>query len=145
LLFVWWVWSFSFLCFAPFSLLAVFWEASVFNQDVSKWNTGAVTTMEGSKCTLFLLLCGHGAFRCGVLSNINDNLRFVGSHVSHVLFFFPSVVGNGTLLLLFVWWVWSFFTLLHPSLFSCSVYSRICVQSGRVEMEYGGGDKYGKQ
>ena len=24
----------------------------------------------------------------------------------------------------------------------CSVSTRICVQSGRVEMEYGGGDKY---
>jgi len=36
---------------APFSLLAVFLQASVFNQDVSKWNTGAVTTMSGSKCT----------------------------------------------------------------------------------------------
>ena len=31
--------------------LAVFMFASAFNQDVSKWNTGAVTTMYGSKCT----------------------------------------------------------------------------------------------
>jgi surface protein len=37
---------------APFSLLAVFWDAVAFNQDVSKWNTGAVTTMAYSKCTL---------------------------------------------------------------------------------------------
>ena len=28
---------------------------------------------------------------------------------------------------------------------SCSVSTSICVQSGRVEMEYGGGDKYGLQ
>ena len=35
---------------APFSL-AVFYAASVFNQDVSKWNTGAVTNMLASKCT----------------------------------------------------------------------------------------------
>ena len=34
------------------SLLAVFLFASAFNQDVSKWNTGAVTTMAYSKCTL---------------------------------------------------------------------------------------------
>ena len=34
---------------ASFSLLAVFDEASVFNQDVSTWNTGAVTTMQNSK------------------------------------------------------------------------------------------------
>ena len=32
--------------------LAVFESASVFNQDVSNWNTRAVTTMESSKCTL---------------------------------------------------------------------------------------------
>ncbi len=32
--------------------VAVFAYASAFNQDVSKWNTGAVTTMNGSKCTL---------------------------------------------------------------------------------------------
>ena len=37
---------------APFSLLAVFQYASAFNQDVSTWNTGAVTSMYGSKCTL---------------------------------------------------------------------------------------------
>jgi surface protein len=34
------------------SSLAVFLSASKFNQDVSKWNTGAVTAMEQSKCTL---------------------------------------------------------------------------------------------
>jgi hypothetical protein len=32
-----------------------------------------------------------------------------------------------------------------PFLSSCSVFSCTCVQSGRVEMEYGGGDKYGIQ
>jgi surface protein len=69
---------------APFSLLAVFYGASVFNQDVSKWNTGAVTTMQYSKCTLSLSV-GHGTFRCGVLLNLYDNSRFVGSHVSHVV------------------------------------------------------------
>ena len=39
---------------APFSLLAVFGYASAFNQDVSNWNTGAVTTMEGSKSVVSL-------------------------------------------------------------------------------------------
>ena len=37
---------------APFSLLAVFCQASAFNQNVSTWNTGAVTSMRESKCTL---------------------------------------------------------------------------------------------
>ena len=36
---------------APFSLLAVFSNARAFNQDVSKWNTGAVINMYRSKCT----------------------------------------------------------------------------------------------
>ena len=44
----------SFLCFAPFSLLAVFNEASAFNSDVSKWNMGAATNIGDSKCTLSL-------------------------------------------------------------------------------------------
>ena len=45
--------GFVFLFFvAPFSLLAVFYQASSFNQDVSNWNTGAVTNMRSSKCTL---------------------------------------------------------------------------------------------
>ena len=43
--------------------LAVFDGASVFNQDVSKWNTAAVTDMENSKCTLPL---SGRAFRCRV-------------------------------------------------------------------------------
>ena len=46
-------WSFLFFV-AP--SLAVFRQASKFNQDVSKWNTGAVTTMKQSKCTLSLSL-----------------------------------------------------------------------------------------
>jgi surface protein len=36
---------------APFSLLAVFNRAYAFNQDVSKWDTSAVTIMNQSKCT----------------------------------------------------------------------------------------------
>ena len=51
MLFVWWVWSFSFLCCTLLSLLAVFYYASAFNQDVSTWNTGVVTNMVQSKCT----------------------------------------------------------------------------------------------
>ena len=46
-------WSFFFFVARS---LAVFYSASVFNQDVSKWNTGAVITMYRSKCTLSLFL-----------------------------------------------------------------------------------------
>jgi len=57
---------------APISLRAVFEYADAFNQDVSNWITGLVTTMQFSTCTL--PLCGHGAFCCGgVLLNIYDN------------------------------------------------------------------------
>ena len=72
----------------------VFRSKGSFNADISKWITSAVTSMAYSKCTLLspLLLCGHGAFRCGVLLNIYDNSKFVRSQVSHVLFFFLVVV-----------------------------------------------------
>ena len=96
LLFVcWWVRSFFFFV-APFSLLAVFSNAENFNQDVSKWNTGAVTTMYRSKCTLSLLSISvlwprRFPLWC-VVEDIYDSSRFVGSHVSHVLFLFLVVV-----------------------------------------------------
>ena len=41
----------------------VFCQFGSFNADLTKWNTGAVTTMSYSKCTLSPPLCGH-AFRC---------------------------------------------------------------------------------
>ena len=75
----------SFLCFAPFTLLAVFANAVAFNQDVSKWNTGAVIEMTYSKCTLSL---SHSV----ATPSIVVNSSFVGLHVhvqfshSHVLF-----------------------------------------------------------
>jgi surface protein len=50
--------------------LAVFYQAKKFNQDVSKWNTGAVNTMASSKCTLSPSLYGH-AFRCCVFEYLN--------------------------------------------------------------------------
>ena len=103
---------------APFFLLAVFYQASAFNSDVSKWNTGAVTNMDGSKCTLSLPLCGHGVFRCGVLLNIYTTARGSSGHNSHTFCSFLFVCGlKRDPLLLFVWLVWSFFSLLHHSLF----------------------------
>jgi surface protein len=41
--------DFFFFVAPLFSLLAVFYQASAFNQDVSNWNTGAVTNMYQSK------------------------------------------------------------------------------------------------
>ena len=94
--------------------LAVFYEAKVFNQDVSKWNTGAVTTMQNSKCTLSPSLCGH-AFRCCVFEY--DNSSFIESQFSHVLLFCFCVFETVPFLLFVVGW--SFFSLLHPLLLQC--------------------------
>ena len=131
---------------APFSVLAVFYGASVFNQDVSTWNTGAVTSMASSKCVLssFLLATALPLLWC-VVEYIYDISRFVGSHVSHLLFFFVVCGLARDLLLLFVWWVWSFSFLCCTLLSSCSVSWSICVQSGRVHLEHRGGDKDGLQ
>ena len=54
--------------------LAVFALASAFNQDVSKWNTGAVQDMTLSKCTLSPSLGGP---RLPLLCLLNiDDSRF---------------------------------------------------------------------
>jgi surface protein len=104
---------------APFSLLAVFSGASAFNQDVSTWSTGAVTRMDYSKCTLSLPLCWPRRLPLWcVVEYIYQLEVLVGSQVSHVLFccfclWFETV----PFLLLFVWWVWSFFFFVAPFLF----------------------------
>ena len=133
---------------APFSLLAVFEFASAFNQNVSTWNTGAVTTMEKSKCTRSLSpsLCGHGAFRRGVLLS-----KGWSGHKSHTCCFwlwFETVpccccLCDGFGLSFLCGFGLSF--LCCTLLSSCSVLFRICVQSGRVHLEYRGGDNYETQ
>ena len=126
---------------APFSLLAVFRGASAFNSDVSNWNTGAVTTMYASKCTRSLspsLWPRRLPLWCVLLNTcIFDHSRFVGSQVSHVLFFllfvclkrYSFVVVCGGLAFSF-----------RCCTLSCSVWLGTIVQFGRVQMEYGGGD-----
>jgi len=81
-----------------------------FNADLSKWNTGAVTTMQGSKCTLSSSLC--------------DNSSFIGTQNSHT-FFYKCIVfclwkrGTCTFLLFVVGWSFLFFV--APSLLQCFV------------------------
>ena len=89
------------------NMLSMFGGAAAFNQDVSNWNTGAVVEMSYSKCILSLPLGG-----------IYDN-----SILTHFVIY------------VVLWW--------HPRF--CSVFRRICVQSGRVQMEYGCGDKNARQ
>ena len=98
---------------APFSLFAVFQSASAFNQNVSKWNTGAVTTMSGSKCTRSLSLSVATVPSVVVCCSIyirQLEVRRVTSLTRFVLFFSLSFLWfeTGPFLLLFVWWVWSF-------------------------------------
>ena len=47
------------------NMYMLFYDKASFNNDLSKWNTGAVTTMYGSKCTLSPCLWPR-LFRCGV-------------------------------------------------------------------------------
>jgi surface protein len=80
-----------------------------FDNDLSKWNTSAVTRMASSKCSRFLSpsLWPRRLFRCGVLLNGQLEVRRVTS-----LTRFCSLC-----VCVHVWWVWSFFSLMHPSLF----------------------------
>ena len=76
--------------------LAVFYQASAFNQDVSKWNTGAVTSMSGSKCTHVLSLLLSVATPSVVeYFNVYDNSSIIRSHFSHVLliYFFSKCLN----------------------------------------------------
>jgi surface protein len=102
---VWWVGSF-FSLLHPFSLLAVFYEASAFNQDVSKWNTGAVTSMVFSKCTLSLSVATPSV----VVYFEYTTTRVSSDHTSHTFCSFCICVYETGPFVVFVWWVWSFFS-----------------------------------
>ena len=67
------------------AFLAAFYAASVFNKDLSKWDTGKVTSMYRSKCTLL-----------GVVFFSNKNRR--PPHTSFVFFIVELFV-------LFMWGV----------------------------------------
>ena len=82
----------------------MFTYASDFNQDVSKWNTGAVTNMASSKCTRSLSLSVvMVAFRCGVLLlNIYTATRVSSDHNPHTFCFFVFVFSETVPFVLFV-------------------------------------------
>ena len=104
-------WSFFFFV-AP--SLAVFYQASAFNQDVSKWNTGAVTTMSQSKCSLSL--------RLPLLSNLN-----IRQHEFHRITILTRFVLSVFVcfkrysFLLFVVWVGLSSFFVAPSLMQCFI------------------------
>ena len=92
--------------------LAVFEQASVFNQDLSKWNTGAVTTMAGSKCTLSPSLWPRLPLLCIL------NIRQLEFHQITILTRFV-LFGFVFLKRYFwscLWWVGLPFSLMHPLL-----------------------------
>ena len=104
----------------------MFNRASVFNRDVSKWNTCAVTTMDGSKCNLSLY--GH-AFR--VVFFLEFHLIII---LSRALFFFVFLFFGMILFVIGVWIVLSFFVV--SSLAQCLLWHlcsiRACQNGIRV-------------
>ena len=83
-----------------------------FNADLSKWNTGAVTTMHRSKCILSLPLWPRLPLLCIL------NIRQLECHRITLLTRFVIMFlcfWNGTLFCC-LWWVGLFFSLLHPLL-----------------------------
>ena len=95
--------------------LAVFRYASAFNQDVSKWNTGAVTNMLQSKCTLSPSLWPRLPLLCIL------NIRQLEFHRITLLTRFVLFVlcFETVLFCCCLWWVGLSFSLLHP-LLQCS-------------------------
>jgi surface protein len=87
-------WSFFF--FNTISL-AVFNGAKKFNQDVSKWTTGAVKTMSQSKCTLSPSLSPRLPLLCTCTRILNVHVRqnssFISDNVynSHMFCYFVFV------------------------------------------------------
>ena len=92
--------------------LAVFYYASAFNSDVSKWNTGAVTNMAYSKCTLSPSLWPRLSLWCILNTRQPECLRIT------LLTRFVTLVFVFLTRYLFccLWWVGLFFLLLHPLL-----------------------------
>jgi surface protein len=88
------LWSF-FSLLHPFSLLAVFYGASAFNSDVSKWNTGAVTDMDTSKYTLSPSLCWPRLPSLRILNIRQLEVRRITSLTRSVLFYFQVFYNSG--------------------------------------------------
>jgi hypothetical protein len=123
------------------NMMSLFQSKGSFNADLSKWSTGAVTRMDKSKCTLFLSVATVPSVVVCCLSYIRQLDVDLVTILTRVLLFFCLWFETGPFVV--VCFDRSF--LCCTLLSSCSVCFRICVQFGRVQMEYGGGDKYAKQ
>ena len=106
---------------------------------IGDWDVSAVTSMEQSKCTRVLSLCWPRRLPLWCVVEYIRQLEVLRVTISLTRFFFFLWFETVPFVVVFVWWVWSFF------FFVASVLWCICVQFRRVEMEYRGGDKYGIQ
>ena len=105
---------------------------------IGDWDVSAVTNMYQSKCTLPLPL--SVATPSAVVYFEYTTTRVSSDHTSHA-FCYVCFVFYETVLFVVICGGLVFLFLCCT--LSCSVFWCICVQSGRVEMEYGGGDNYG--
>ena len=95
----------------------MFYDALAFNQNVSTWNTGAVTTMEYSKCTLSPSLWPRRHSLWCVVEYIRHlEVRRVPSLTRIVLVFGCGLKRDLVVVVCVVGLVF-LFSLLHPSLF----------------------------
>ena len=114
---LWWV-GLSFLCCTL--SFAVFWNAYDFNQDVSKWNTGAVTKMTYSECSLSpspSLWPRLPLYMYNIVYILNiRQLEFHRITLLTRFFIFVSVFYETVLFCCCMWWVGLSFSMLHPLL-----------------------------
>ena len=111
---VWWVDHYFFV--AP--SLAVFNTASVFNQNVSTWNTGAVTSMYGSKCKISLLfVLPPPPYLCIPCTR----LPLLGFLILRQLEFCLFTILTRSVMLFVVGWRLVFLFFVAPSLLQCFI------------------------
>ena len=92
----------------------MFFQASAFNQDVSKWDTGAVTNMGASKCTLSLSL--SVVTPSAVVYFEYTTTRISSDHNSHQFCYFCCCVIETVPFCFCLRWVGFFFFVVAPSL-----------------------------
>jgi surface protein len=111
---LWWV---DLILFFVAPSLAVFYQASAFNQDVSKWNMGAVTIMQSSKCTLSLTLplCGSVVMPSVVVYFEHTTTRVLSDHKILTRFVIFCVFETVSFVVR-LWWVGLILFFVAPSL-----------------------------
>ena len=91
----------------------MFYQAVVFNQDVSKWNTGAVTNMQSSTCNLSPLCVKSHVFRCCVFLRRQLAFHLTNSQTFFICFCFATVLVVVVVGCSFFLFVAPFFAVFH--------------------------------